>query len=257
MSWTAKIGHPNEVREKGQKISCQSPQRRAGKGGSGSLLGLQAAQGRPVGDRHPGPLRVGRRGRGQGHQAHQLRASSSSPGARPGRAPATSRSWPTTRSIAPRRSSTSAIEIEVKVLRVDRGERKIGLSRKKAHWTKGEGEEEGGEPASAGARRFKADAQPESREQRAASAAVAPCSASAARPRPNPEAEPETETETRRVNRVVRNRPIPRGGEINSPGAFAFHPGRHGRPRNRPYPSTPHVTSNPQNCHLSHTTRAS
>ena len=27
-------------------------------------------------------------------------------------------------------------EIEVKILRVDRGERKIGLSRKKAHWTK-------------------------------------------------------------------------------------------------------------------------
>ena len=33
-------------------------------------------------------------------------------------------------------------EIEVKILRVDRGERKIGLSRKKAQWTKpGEGEE--------------------------------------------------------------------------------------------------------------------
>ncbi len=35
-------------------------------------------------------------------------------------------------------------EIEVKILRVDRGERKIGLSRKKAHWTKGEGEREEG-----------------------------------------------------------------------------------------------------------------
>ena len=34
------------------------------------------------------------------------------------------------------------------VLRVDRGERKIGLSRKKAHWTKEDGEEEGGEGAS-------------------------------------------------------------------------------------------------------------
>ena len=36
-------------------------------------------------------------------------------------------------------------EIEVKILRVDRGERKIGLSRKKAQWTKAdeEGDEEG------------------------------------------------------------------------------------------------------------------
>ncbi len=34
-------------------------------------------------------------------------------------------------------------EIEVKILRVDRGERKIGLSRKKAHWVPGKpGEEE-------------------------------------------------------------------------------------------------------------------
>ena len=35
-------------------------------------------------------------------------------------------------------------EIEVKILRVDRGERKIGLSRKKAQWTK-PGEDEEGE----------------------------------------------------------------------------------------------------------------
>src|SRR5207237_9962111 len=40
-------------------------------------------------------------------------------------------------------------EIEVKILRVDRGERKIGLSRKKAQWSKpGEEEhEEGAEPS--------------------------------------------------------------------------------------------------------------
>ena len=43
-------------------------------------------------------------------------------------------------------------EIEVKILRVDRGERKIGLSRKKAQWTKPgeeEGESEGAESADA------------------------------------------------------------------------------------------------------------
>ena len=39
-------------------------------------------------------------------------------------------------------------EIEVKILRVDRGERKIGLSRKKAHWTKpGEEGRGGAEPS--------------------------------------------------------------------------------------------------------------
>src|SRR5205807_4538768 len=40
-------------------------------------------------------------------------------------------------------------DIEVKVLRVDRGERKIGLSRKKAHWSKGDEEGDEGEAATA------------------------------------------------------------------------------------------------------------
>ena len=57
-------------------------------------------------------------------------------------------------------------EIEVKVLRVDRGERKIGLSRKKAHWSKEDGEEgeEETTPAPAGGTAPKAEAKPESRE---------------------------------------------------------------------------------------------
>ncbi len=40
-------------------------------------------------------------------------------------------------------------DIEVKILRVDRGERKIGLSRKKAHWTKDDEEGEDTEAAAA------------------------------------------------------------------------------------------------------------
>src|SRR5205823_12312009 len=49
-------------------------------------------------------------------------------------------------------------EIEVKILRVDRAERKIGLSRKKAHWSKpGEEDEEEGTTPSPSAR-------PESKE---------------------------------------------------------------------------------------------
>ena len=41
-------------------------------------------------------------------------------------------------------------DIEVKILRVDRAERKIGLSRKKAHWSKEDGEEGEGEPGEGG-----------------------------------------------------------------------------------------------------------
>ena len=71
MSWTRKIGHPNELLEKGQRISCQvlnvdQDRKRI-------ALGLKQLKEDPVGDRHPRPLRAGRRGQGQGHQADQLR----------------------------------------------------------------------------------------------------------------------------------------------------------------------------------------
>ena len=62
-------------------------------------------------------------------------------------------------------------EIEVKILRVDRGERKIGLSRKKAHWSKADGErEEGAAPTRATPPRLP-------RSSRAAWAAAVPSSA--------------------------------------------------------------------------------
>ena len=71
MSWTRKIGHPNEVLEKGQRITCQvlnvDQERKR------IALGLKQLKRGPVGDRHPRPLRARRRGQGQGHQAHQLR----------------------------------------------------------------------------------------------------------------------------------------------------------------------------------------
>ncbi len=71
MSWTRKIGHPNEILEKGQRISCQvlnvdQDRKRI-------APGAQAAPRRSLGDRHPQPLRAGRRRQGQGHQADQLR----------------------------------------------------------------------------------------------------------------------------------------------------------------------------------------
>ncbi len=55
MSWTRKIGHPNELLEKGQRISCQvlnvDQERKR------IALGLKQLRRRPVGDRHPQPLR--------------------------------------------------------------------------------------------------------------------------------------------------------------------------------------------------------
>ena len=76
-------------------------------------------------------------------------------------------------------------EIEVKILRVDRGDRKIGLSRKKAQWTK-PGEEEG--EAEGGRVRPRPPRRP--RSSRAASAAAARSSAWAAA--------------SRRIHRVTR-----------------------------------------------------
>ena len=71
MSWTRKIGHPNEVLEKGQRISCQvlnvdQDRKRI-------ALGLKQLKDDPWETRHPRPLRARRRGQGQGHQADQLR----------------------------------------------------------------------------------------------------------------------------------------------------------------------------------------
>ena len=51
MSWTRKIGHPNEVLEKGQKISCPGLERRPGT--EADRARAQTDQGRPLGDRHP------------------------------------------------------------------------------------------------------------------------------------------------------------------------------------------------------------
>ena len=100
-------------------------------------------------------------------------------------------------------------EIEVKILRVDRGERKIGLSRKKAQWTK-PGEEEG--EAEGGRGRPTAASPRSPRSSRADSAAAARCSASAAASRRNPPSRPGPAGDGRRVwcPRSGSNRPPPR-----------------------------------------------
>ncbi len=71
MSWMRKIGHPNEILEKGAADQLPGPERRSGP--QTDRAGPQAASRRPVGERHSRPLRAGRRHEGQGHQAHQLR----------------------------------------------------------------------------------------------------------------------------------------------------------------------------------------
>ncbi len=71
MSWTRKIGHPNEILEKGQRISCQvlnvDQERKR------IALGLKQLKQDPWETDIPEPVRARRRGQRQGHEAHQLR----------------------------------------------------------------------------------------------------------------------------------------------------------------------------------------
>ena len=105
MSWTRKIGHPNEVLEKGQRITCQvlnvDQERKR------IALGLKQLKRRPVGDRHPRPLRA-RATWSRARSPSSPTSASSSSSSRASKACCTSPSWPTTRSTAPRRSSRSA-----------------------------------------------------------------------------------------------------------------------------------------------------
>ena len=103
-------------------------------------LGLKQMSQRPVGERHPRPLQAGRRGRRARSPSSPTSASSSS-WSRAWKACCTSPSWPTTRSRAPRTWSRSATRSRSRSCASTRGDRKIGLSRKKAHWTKPDGEE--------------------------------------------------------------------------------------------------------------------
>ena len=98
-------------------------------------------------------------------------------------------------------------EIEVKILRVDRVDRKIGLSRKKAHWTK-PGEEEGesteGETSETSAPR-------KPRSSRADWAAAARSSPSAGLPRPRPRPKPRARPKPRsRLKPKPRPKPKPK-----------------------------------------------
>jgi small subunit ribosomal protein S1 len=93
-------------------------------------------------------------------------------------------------------------EIEVKILRVDRNDRKIGLSRKKAQWTKPDGEREEGQGAVESAEAPK-EKEKETKELKGGLGGGGPLFSMGApttpatepEPEPEPESEPEPEVE--------------------------------------------------------------
>ncbi|MBX6314195.1 MAG: 30S ribosomal protein S1, partial [Isosphaeraceae bacterium] len=142
MSWTRKIGHPNELLEKGQRVVCQvlnvdQDRKRI-------ALGLKQLKQDPwetdIPDRyHPGDVVKGK--------VTKLTNFGVFVELEPGLEGLLHISELADHKVdSPEEIVHVGDEIEVKILRVDRGERKIGLSRKKAHWTRG-GEEEAEEAA--------------------------------------------------------------------------------------------------------------
>jgi small subunit ribosomal protein S1 len=143
MSWTRKIGHPNEVLEKGQRISCQvlnvDQERKR------IALGLKQMKTDPwetdIPDRyHPNDVVKGK--------VTKLTNFGVFVELEPGLEGLLHISELADHKVdSPEEVVNVGDDIEVKVLRVDRGERKIGLSRKKAHWDQeGEEGEEGEAP---------------------------------------------------------------------------------------------------------------
>ena len=135
MSWTKKITHPSEVVKKGDEIECvvlsvdQEKKRIA--------LGLKQLQPDPWASDIPARYHIGDSVPGTvtkitnfGVFVELERAS---------KACCTSRSSPTTRSRTPRTWSRSARSVEVRVIKIDTDERKIGLTLIQAHF---DGDEE-------------------------------------------------------------------------------------------------------------------
>jgi len=148
MSWTRKIGHPNEVLEKGQRISCQvlnvdQDRKRI-------ALGLKQLKEDPWETDIPGRYEPNDVVKGK---VTKLTNFGVFVELEPGLEGLLHISELADHKVdSPEEVVKVGDEIEVKILRVDRGERKIGLSRKKAHWNGREDEEgeataEGGEPA--------------------------------------------------------------------------------------------------------------
>ena len=170
MSWTRKIGHPNEILEKGQRISCQvlnvDQERKR------IALGLKQLRDDPWETDIPGRYEPNDVVKGK---VTKLTNFGVFVELEPGLEGLLHISELADHKVdSPEEVVKVGDEIEVKILRVDRGERKIGLSRKKAQWTKPDGEREEG-AARGPSRRPKPP-----RSSRAAWAAAVPSSAWAA-----------------------------------------------------------------------------
>ena len=142
MSWTRKIGHPNEVLEKGQKIRCQvlnvDQERKR------IALGLKQLKDDPWETDIPGRYGPGDVVNGK---VTKLTNFGVFVELEPGLEGLLHISELANHKIdSPEEVVNVGDDIEVKILRVDRAERKIGLSRKKAQWTKDDDEEGEGEP---------------------------------------------------------------------------------------------------------------
>ncbi|HWE40274.1 MAG TPA: 30S ribosomal protein S1 [Isosphaeraceae bacterium] len=157
MSWTRKIGHPNEVLEKGQRVSCQvlnvdQDRKRI-------ALGLKQLRQDPWETDIPGRYGPGDVVKGK---VTKLTNFGVFVELEPGLEGLLHISELADHKVdSPEEVVNVGDEIEVKILRVDRNDRKIGLSRKKAGWSPSDDAEEGegegeGEGSSA--------AKPESRE---------------------------------------------------------------------------------------------
>ncbi len=138
MSWTRKIGHPNEILEKGQRISCQvlnvdQDRKRI-------ALGLKQLRDDPWETDIPSRYEPGDVVKGK---VTKLTNFGVFVELEPGLEGLLHISELADHKVdSPEEVVKVGDEIEVKILRVDRGERKIGLSRKKAQWTRPEAEKE-------------------------------------------------------------------------------------------------------------------
>jgi small subunit ribosomal protein S1 len=143
MSWTRKIGHPNEILEKGQKVSCQvlnvdQDRKRI-------ALGLKQLKDDPWETDIPGRYEPSDVVKGK---VTKLTNFGVFVELEPGLEGLLHISELADHKVdSPEEVVKVGDEIEVKILRVDRGERKIGLSRKKAQWTRPESEREDSPPA--------------------------------------------------------------------------------------------------------------
>ena len=147
MSWTRKIGHPNEILEKGQRISCQvlnvdQDRKRI-------ALGLKQLRDDPWESDIPSRYEPGDVVKGK---VTKLTNFGVFVELEPGLEGLLHISELADHKVdSPEEVVKVGDEIEVKILRVDRGERKIGLSRKKAQWNRPDAEKDealpAGEPA--------------------------------------------------------------------------------------------------------------